>query len=191
MLIDLWIFQCGRLVGGCFHRFFVEGKDDFHDLLDQRLPDDAHRYDDDVSDVIELSVDRPPLVEAKIGERDEAVTGDNECVKLAHQKHKRAHGESLSGLLVLWVVFEYRYKLRKGRKGLFSGKVNKTLIATHRFFEVNEQELHEECHVIAGVKAMPDGQEHQGSQMADVPIVEELESFVNVLEDPQVRLDVE
>lgn len=56
---------------------------------------------------------------------------------------------------------------------------------------MDEKELHEESHVIAGVKAVPDSKKQQSCDVADVFVVEELEALVNVLEHPHVGLDVE
>lgn len=52
------------------------------------------------------------------------------------------------------------------------------------FLEMNEQKLHEEGHVVAGVKAVPDCEEHERRNMTDVLVVEKLEALVDVLENP-------
>lgn len=65
-----------------------------------------------------------------------------------------------------------------------------SLTSTHPLFKVNKQEFHEECHVVTGMKTMPDSQEHQRRNVTDVTIVKEFETFVDILENPQVGLNV-
>lgn len=65
------------------------------------------------------------------------------------------------------------------------------VISTHRLLKVNQQEFHEERHVVAGVKAMPNGQKQQRRNVTDVSVVKKLETLVDVLENPQVGLHVE
>lgn len=55
---------------------------------------------------------------------------------------------------------------------------------TYAFFKMNKQKFHEECHVVACVKTMPDCKEQKGGNMADAFVVEKLETLVDVLEYP-------
>lgn len=41
------------------------------------------------------------------------------------------------------------------------------------------------------MKAMPNGKEHECGNVTDVPVVEKFETLVDVLENPQVGLDIE
>lgn len=65
------------------------------------------------------------------------------------------------------------------------------MTSTHPFLELNQQKLHEECHVVARVESMPGSKEEESRNVTDVTVVEELETLVDVLENPQVSLDVE
>lgn len=56
---------------------------------------------------------------------------------------------------------------------------------------MNEHELHEERHVVTGVKSMPDGEKQKRRDVRNVSVVEELEALVDVLEHPHVGLNVE
>jgi hypothetical protein len=58
-------------------------------------------------------------------------------------------------------------------------------------FKIDDQELVDEGDVVAGVVAMPDGQEDEGPGLAEQPVVEEAEPLVHVRHDPRVRVDVE
>lgn len=56
---------------------------------------------------------------------------------------------------------------------------------------MNQHEFHEECHVIARMEAVPDGKKQKCRNVTYVSIVEEFETFVHVLENPQVCLYIE
>ena len=49
----------------------------------------------------------------------------------------------------------------------------------------------DEGDVVAGVVAVPDGQEDESSGLAHETVVQESESLVDVWHDPRVRVDVE
>ena len=57
--------------------------------------------------------------------------------------------------------------------------------------KVDDKELIQECDVVTRVPAVPHRQKHQGAHLADVAVVEELESLVHVVHDPGVGIDVE
>lgn len=61
---------------------------------------------------------------------------------------------------------------------------------TYSFLKMDEQKFHAESHVVAGMKAMPNGKEHECRKVTDVSIVEKFETLVDVLENPQVSLDI-
>lgn len=64
-------------------------------------------------------------------------------------------------------------------------------IFTNLLLNVNNQVLHDECHVVATMKAMPDGQKYQSGTIANVTIVEELQTLEDVLGDPLICVDIE
>ena len=49
------------------------------------------------------------------------------------------------------------------------------------FLEVDDDELVEEGEIVAGVPAVPDGQEDEGAELTDVSVVHELQSLVHVV----------
>lgn len=115
VIVDFFIVHsCLRFDGLSVHRL-VEGEKCFQALLDQRLPDEGHRQNNNVTDVVEFSVDRPPLIEAKVSERYQAVAGDDEAVQFADRKNSNTHRDGLSSLLKLWVVLEHRLNLWNGK----------------------------------------------------------------------------
>jgi len=63
--------------------------------------------------------------------------------------------------------------------------------AKELFLEVHHDELVKESEEVAGVPSMPDSQEAKGSSLADVSIVQKLESLVDVSRGPGVCVDVE
>lgn len=111
MLVKFLVVRRVSHGGGGFHRFLVEWEVKSHGLHNQRLPDEAHWENDDVTDVVELAVDAPPLVEAQICEWYEAVAGDDERVQLADHEYGHAARDGLSGFLELRVVFQVRLEL--------------------------------------------------------------------------------
>ena len=59
---------------------------------------------------------------------------------------------------------------------------------TEIFLEVDDDELVEEGEIVAGVPAVPDSQEDQGAQLADVSVVHELQSLVDIVHHLEYHL---
>lgn len=106
LLINFVVLIWFRFVDSRVNWFLVKGQPDQHSFLDQRLPYDAHRDDNDVPDEVKFLVDRPPLVEAQMSERYQAVASDEECIQLADDEDRRSNTERWSDFHELWVVFE-------------------------------------------------------------------------------------
>lgn len=102
-LLDVW--SRFLIDGACFRLLFV-WEVDFHRVQNQRLPNDRHRKDDDVSKEIKLFVDAPPFTEAKVDERYKAVAGDEPRVELTDEENCGLHCEGFVGFLELGIVIE-------------------------------------------------------------------------------------
>lgn len=142
-----------------------------------------------MTEEVKLLVDSPPFTKSKVGEGYEAVAGDEPRVELADEEHGGFHRQRFVGFLELRIVFEGRLNLLRQYLVTFSRPLTFPH-TTHPLFKMNQHELHEECHVIARVESVPDCEKCKSRNVADASVVEKFESFVYILENPQVRLNI-
>jgi hypothetical protein len=69
--------------------------------------------------------------------------------------------------------------------------IKKEYAFLYLFFEIDDEELVNECDVVSRVVTVPDRQEDEGSGLTHESVVEEPKSLVDVRHHPRVRVDVE